>query len=96
MQGETRFKTKVIKDLSTLKNTWFTKIQQTAISGTPDFLVCTQGRFIALELKVDDGKLSPLQEYNLACIKNCGGISMVAMPSTWDVTFQNLIELSEE
>lgn len=93
---ETVFKSKVQKDLSSLKNTWFTKIQQQTIVGTPDFIGCINTRFFAIELKTDEGKLSKLQEYNLAQIKNAGGISIVTMPSIWQDTFQFLKKISED
>lgn len=46
--------------------------------GVPDLLVCYKGRFIAIEVKNEKGKTSPLQDYNIKAIKQAGGISLVA------------------
>lgn len=46
--------------------------------GVPDILACYRGRFIGIEVKNEKGKTSPLQDYNLASIKEAGGISLVA------------------
>ena len=45
--------------------------------GTPDLLICYQGKFIAIELKVPGAKPSKLQEYELAKVRNAGGIAEV-------------------
>jgi hypothetical protein len=48
-------------------------------SGTPDFLCCIQGRFVAIEAKAP-GKMSntsPMQEIQLTEIHRAGGIAMV-------------------
>ncbi len=82
---ETRWRNSVVVPfLKTLKHTWFTSIQQVSIKGTPDILLCANGRFVGLELKTNEGKLSKLQEYNLECIEKAGGMAIVANPSTWD------------
>lgn len=94
-KAESRFKHKVRRDLVTLKNTWFVKIQQQTIRGTPDFLLCVNGVFVALELKVGRGKADPLQEFNLAQIIKARGISIVATPEIWDGVFKQLIDISE-
>ena len=73
----------VIPFLKTLRNTWFEPIQQKAIVGSPDFVLCVQGRFVALELKADSGSLSKLQEFKLAKITSSGGHSLVAAPNNW-------------
>lgn len=72
------------------------KIQQLSISGTPDFLICLNGVFIALELKTNTGKVSKLQEYNLNKIAKCGGISIVLMPQNFDETMAFLDNVSKE
>ena len=95
-QNETKFKEKVTERLKTFKHTWFVKIQQLSVSGTPDFLICLNGVFIALELKTDIGKVSKLQEYNLNKIAKCGGISIVLMPQNFDETMAFLDNVSQE
>lgn len=46
-------------------------------SGVPDFLVCSQGSFIAIEAKAGKGKTTALQESHLAKIRAAGGIALV-------------------
>ena len=46
-------------------------------SGVPDFLVCHQGSFIAIEAKAGKGKTTALQESHLAKIRAAGGIALV-------------------
>jgi hypothetical protein len=58
------------------------KTQELSRSGTPDILACIDGIFVAIELKTNEGKTSPLQRYNLDKIENCGGISMVVTPDS--------------
>lgn len=87
MKDETKFRQgKVIPFLKTLKNTVYFPIQQASINGTPDFFVCINGVFIALELKAEKGHLSKLQAYQLKRILDCGGVSLVARPDNWEET----------
>jgi pantoate kinase len=46
-------------------------------SGVPDFLVCHQGNFIAIEAKAGKGKTTALQDSHLAKIRAAGGIALV-------------------
>lgn len=46
-------------------------------SGVPDFLVCYEGRFYAIECKANGGKTTALQEKHLADIRAAGGVSLV-------------------
>lgn len=97
MKPETVFRvTKVKPFLETLKHTFSFPIQQLSIVGTPDFLICCNGFFVALELKSLGGKLSKLQEYNLNEVKRTGGISIVATPTNWDEVQRFLTNLTKE
>lgn len=94
-QPETKFKEKVITDLKKLPNTWFTKIQQLAKSGDPDFACCINGMFVAIELKKDaKSKPSPLQQWVLEAIVEAGGIACVANPENWKSTLEELTKLA--
>lgn len=96
MQKETVFKKKVMSFLKTLPLTWFVKIQQVALRGTPDILACINGVFIALELKAsNESPISLLQEFNLASIKKAGGVGLVVTPETWFTDRQVLASLSK-
>ncbi len=85
-KAETTFRTgRVIPFLKTLKNTQFFAIQQVAIIGTPDFLVCCRGKFVALELKKSiKDKPTKLQQYQLNRVREAHGVSIVACPENWD------------
>jgi hypothetical protein len=96
MKPETRFRQgRVIPFLKTLKNTKYFSVQQVAISGTPDQLLCCAGTFVALELKAIDGVLSGLQRYNLQQVRRCGGVAIVADPNNWPKVKQILRALDE-
>jgi hypothetical protein len=45
--------------------------------GAPDFLVCLNGKFVGIECKAGKNKPTPLQEKNLAQIKEAGGQAFV-------------------
>lgn len=78
---ETLLKERVYPILKKLPSTWVKKIQQVAIRGTPDFLMCISGVFVAIELKrSEDEKPDALQELNLSKIADCGGLTIVMHP----------------
>mgnify|MGYP003439995074 FL=1 len=93
---ETIFKERVLEDLKTLGNTWFVKVQMVAVRGIPDVILCINGNFIAIELKDVNGKLDPLQEWNLNCIARAKGIGIVTNQKNWKNTFDLLKDLSEQ
>jgi hypothetical protein len=45
--------------------------------GTPDILCCIGGKFLALEVKSETGKLSESQRSVLKDIERCGGVAKV-------------------
>lgn len=96
MKPETAFRQgKVIPFLRKLKNTAHFPIQQIAICGTPDFFLCSNGAFIALELKAGKGVLSKLQAYQMDRILSTGGIAIVASPENWEEIKQQLSDMDE-
>jgi len=48
--------------------------------GIPDLLICYKGRFIALELKQENGRLSEIQKYRIQKLINAGAV--VEVPRT--------------
>ena len=46
-------------------------------SGTPDFLVCVEGRFCGIECKANGNKPTALQLKHLDDIRKAGGIALV-------------------
>ena len=85
----------VIPFLDTLKNTAYFPIQQVALIGHPDFMLCINGRFCGLELKKDGEKPRPIQQWLLDRITDCKGVALVACPSNWDEVKRYLKELDE-
>lgn len=81
---ESRLKQDVLHALKQLNRVWVVKIQQVAIRGTPDLLLCVNGTFVAIELKSRTGKLDQLQKYNLGQIRKAGGVSLVLDPDNFD------------
>jgi hypothetical protein len=54
-------------------------------AGVPDFLICSNGRFIAVETKADATKKpTALQEKNLVSIREAGGIALVIHDTNLD------------
>lgn len=48
--------------------------------GVPDILACYRGRFIAIEMKNETGKVSEAQREEMARIEAAGGIGMILYP----------------
>lgn len=53
-------------------------------NGTPDILACVNGYFLAIEVKADNGKPTPLQLVKIEDIRKAGGFAYVAYPSGWE------------
>lgn len=59
-------------------------------NGVPDLLCCVNGRFVAIEVKADNGKPTKLQEVTVRKIKDAGGIAMILYPEQFE-SFKGLI-----
>lgn len=46
-------------------------------SGIPDIIACSKGRFIGIESKMANEKLTAKQEYNLTLLEKNGGVALV-------------------
>ena len=53
-------------------------------TGVPDILACIKGRFVAIEVKSDSGKLRPEQKEEIALINASGGLCIISRPSTFE------------
>lgn len=96
MGPESRFRQSyVLPFLKALKHTWFTSVQQMTSRGTPDFLLCINGRFVGMELKAPGGIISALQRYNLHEIQLRGGIAIIASPLNWSEVKDVLRQLDQ-
>lgn len=87
---ETNFKEKVLAEIRKYSPVWAEKIQQRSLRGTPDILACMNGKFIALELKVDGEEPDPLQAHKLRNILLAGGTALTVTPSTWEDAWKSL------
>lgn len=89
---EKQFENKIKKYLKS-KGIWYVKYFANGFTkvGIPDLLAVVNGKFVAIEVKAEKGKLSTLQRYNIEAIKMCGGIALVLRPSGFE-EFKNLIE----
>ena len=64
-------------------------------SGTPDFLVCHRGVFIAIECKAGSAKVTPLQDKALREIGKAGGTSLVINEKNIEQVEYLLTEISD-
>ncbi len=95
MRLEKDFQNFVNKKLRTLKNTWFVKIADRAKKGIPDYLLCVDGRFIAIEIKRSiTSRATPLQEHTLYEIREAAGCGWVVFPENWDQVWVDLKTLA--
>ncbi len=83
MQSETAFKNRVLKDLKKLKLCAVLKTQERSRRGVPDLIICLKGRFLAIELKVNGEKPTPLQDFALKKVHAACGIAFWSDPDKW-------------
>lgn len=86
---ETVFKEKFVKILKKIPKLWIVKIEAGAVHGTPDLIICHEGRFIAYELKTETGRTSELQKYNLQKIEEACGIARVVTPANYKFVLES-------
>jgi len=87
---ETNFRKRVRAALDRLPNTYVMSVQQVAIRGDADLIICIKGLFIALELKRRGGRSSKLQDHKLAKINAAGGYAAVVSPDNWPAVYATL------
>jgi hypothetical protein len=72
------------------------KIQQVALRGIPDFLLCISGYFVAIELKrTAKSPITELQKHNIDKILASGGEAFIVSPENWEEVYVKLKNLSE-
>lgn len=94
--GEKSFENKV-KQFLTEQGCWFVKTWSNGVqrSGIPDLLICCNGKFLGVELKAKNRKPSELQKWNIAKIKEAGGIGLILYPDGFEA-FKNIIYMLKE
>lgn len=83
---EKEFENQVKKYLKNVPNCWFFKVWGGGFqkSGIPDLIACINGKFVAIELKSENGKPSELQKMNVSKINHCGGYAIILYPSGFE------------
>lgn len=94
---ETLFSNRIRPILEALPDTVVLRIQQVAIRGTPDFILCVRGLFVALELKASERQRpDPLQRHTIGRIQKKGhGIALVVHPQNWPEVLDYLQRLAK-
>ena len=78
MTPEARVKAKVVKLLKAAGVYYFyASTHGFGRSGVPDLVCCMGGRFIGIECKAGKNKPTPLQEKEMAAIRDAGGTTLV-------------------
>lgn len=87
-----------IKKFLTDNGCWYVKFFANAFtpSGIPDLLCCVGGTFVAIEVKAENGKPSPLQLHKIEEIKHAGGVALVVKPSQFEELKKLLIQIKEK
>lgn len=91
MAAEKQFENKV-KAFLKEQGVYFVKFFGCAFTraGVPDLLCCVNGRFVAVEIKAENGKPSLLQLEEISKVHEAGGVALVIRPSDFD-KFKGLI-----
>ncbi len=93
---ETVFREKFSKRLDEIASLWHESIQQVAIRGTPDKLLCINGYFAGVELKAtDEEEPSPLQKHKLQSIIRAGGMAFVAHPGNEEAVLSAIRKVAQ-
>lgn len=95
--SEKNFQKRVKDFLETIPRAWFYKSNDMGTRGIPDYIVCINGKFVALELKSRLHKKSRsrgLQEFNINRINKYSGFGFIVAPENWDEIKENLITLA--
>lgn len=86
---EQQFQTKLIKWLFDNKIFAF-KVVNATTAGHTDITACINGVFVGIEVKAENGTVSPLQEYTHKRLLKSGGVVIVVRPSQFD-EFKNFM-----
>lgn len=94
---EKLFENKVKNYLNSLPNCWYLKIWGGGFmkAGIPDIVGVINGKFVAIELKAQNGVASELQKRNIRLINECGGLGFILYPSQFENFKQEVTKLYE-
>lgn len=92
---ETKFVKKCMDKIREIPYSWFTRIEQSSIRGTPDVIGSVSGVFVALEFKATSkSPVSKIQEYTLKQISESLGYGLVVHPDNFEEVYKLLINIS--
>ena len=75
---ETQLKKRVLQFLKKeYPKAWIHKASDRFTAGIPDLLICSGGKFYAIELKAGNNQLTRIQQYTLRKIQAAGGKTSV-------------------
>jgi Holliday junction resolvase len=78
MTPEAKVKNKVVKLLKAAGVYYFyASTHGFGRSGVPDLVCCLKGKFVGIECKAGKNKPTPLQEKEMAAIRDAGGTTLV-------------------
>jgi len=92
MQGETRLKSQILTYLKKIPRSWWYKSNDRFTAGLPDIMGVIAGKFIAIELKMPNGKVTKLQKYTIEKITQAGGKARVCYSLTEVKSFLKEVE----
>lgn len=92
MAAEKNFENRIKRYLDD-KGIWYVKFFANGFTrrGVPDLLCCVNGKFVAVEVKAQDGHPTDLQVREQKRIMKAGGVAVIVYPSGFD-KFKELIE----
>lgn len=94
---EKSFENKIKDFLDSIGAVWYKQFGCSYTkAGTPDLLCCVNGRFVAVEVKAEKGRPSPLQLYNINKIRKAGGAVYLLYPKDFEEFKQDMMEILNE
>lgn len=83
---EKQFENEIKKYLESLPNTYYFKYWAGPYSksGIPDIIACVNGRFVAIEVKAENGHPSELQKRNIRLIQESNGYACIVYPKDFE------------
>ena len=71
-------KRQIVRYLHTIPLSYWEVSPAGSTSGKPDITGCIRGRYCAIEVKTQTGRLSKIQAYKIEGLKNSGAVAFVA------------------
>lgn len=95
MAAEKIFENQIKNFLKSLPNTYYFKYWAGPYSksGIPDIIACVNGRFVAIEVKAENGHPSELQKRNIRLIQESNGYACIVYPKDFEKLKEELIRL---